>query len=106
MNTKFKYGTIIEALDYLRANGYDQDFQVEGDAVVANGEKFDADDLQIDVVYRYEGATNPGDESSTYGLSTNTGVKGVLIVTDGTYANSQSSRLLKKLHQAKNEKYQ
>lgn len=105
MNTKFKYGTIIEALDYLRQNGYDKDFQMAGEGITADGQTYDADDLRIEVVYRYEGATNPSDEASTYGLATQDGVRGVLIVTDGTYANSASSRLLQKLHEVKNDQY-
>lgn len=105
MNNKFKYGTIMEALDSLREKGYNKDFQVTGDALTVDGEAYDADELRIDLVYRYEGATNPGDESSTYGISTKSGVRGVLIVTDGIYANNASSRLLQKLHEVKNEKY-
>lgn len=105
MNTKFKYGTVVEALDALRQDGYNKDFQITGDGVTVDGESYGADDLRIEVVYRYEGATNPGDEASTYGIATSSGVRGVLIVTDGTYAHNASSRLLQQLHEAKNARY-
>jgi hypothetical protein len=106
MNTKFRYGTVMEAMDYLRQRGYDKDFELEANYLLLGSDRFDADDLKIDVTFRYEGATNPGEEATVYGIATGSGIKGILIVTDGIYAEDTGSKLLKKLHQAKNQKYQ
>lgn len=103
MNTQFRYGSIMEAMDYLHAHGYDKDFRLEGEELLSGDKKYNAEDLQIEVTYRYEGATNPGDESTVYGIATTTGEKGILIVSEGIYSNSASTGILRKLHEAKNE---
>jgi len=105
MNTKFKYGTVSEATNALHEKGFDKDFRLEGNHIACGDKKFDADDLKIAVTYRYEGNTDPSDEATVYGIETNSGEKGVLIIADGIYADA-STQLLKKLHLAKNEGYQ
>jgi hypothetical protein len=106
MNTRFKYGTVSEAINNLRQKGFDKDFRLEGNYVTCGNEKFDADDLQIAVTYRYEGNTDPGDEATVYGIESNTGLKGILLIADGIYADAPSTKILKKLHQAKNDEFQ
>ncbi|VTP99002.1 hypothetical protein [Sphingobacterium daejeonense] len=55
--------------------GYSVDYNVEFDGLVEN-----ASDYQIDELYRYEGETDPADESSVYGIrNTKTGEKGVFV---------------------------
>ena len=106
MDKKFKYATVSEAMNNLRQKGFDKDFRLEGNQVVWGNEKFDADDLKIAVTYRYEGNSDPGDEATVYGIESNNGIKGVLVMGDGAYADASSTKLLKKLHLAKNEGFQ
>lgn len=106
MDKKFKYGTVSEAINNLRQKGFDQDFHLERSHLVSGDETFDADELKIAVVYRYEGHSDPGDECTVYGIETNTGLKGILLHTDGIYSDADSVKILKKLHQAKIEGYQ
>jgi hypothetical protein len=62
-------------LDNLANQGYSVDYNVEFDGLVEN-----ASDYQIDELYRYEGETDPADESSVYGIrNTKTGEKGVFV---------------------------
>ena len=103
MNTQFRYGTIMEAMDYLQQHGYDKDFRLQGNELVSGDEKYTADEVQIEVTFRYEGATNPGDETTVYGIASNTGEKGILTVSEGIYSAGASADILRKLHQAKNE---
>ena len=105
MNTRFKYSTVLEATKALHEKGFNEDFRLEGNNIVCCDKKFDADDLKIAVTYRYEGNTDPGDEATVYGIETNSGEKGILIVADGIYADA-STQILKKLHEAKNEDFQ
>lgn len=105
MDTKFKYSTVSEATNALHENGFNEDFQLEGNSIVCGDKKFGADDLKIAVTYRYEGNTDPGDEATVYGIETNSGEKGILIIADGIYADT-TTQILKKLHQAKNEAFQ
>lgn len=106
MDKKFKYGTVTEAVNNLRQQGFDKDFRIEGNRLVSGKEHYDADDLKIAVTYRYEGQSDPGDEATVYGIETNNGVKGILVIGDGIYADAASTKILKKLHLAKNEGFQ
>ncbi|TYP97208.1 hypothetical protein BC792_103134 [Sphingobacterium allocomposti] len=75
METKHNYETADVALAKLQEMGYTVDFNVEFDEVLR-----DADDYQIDHLYRYEGPSNPDDESTVYGISNQkTGKKGVFV---------------------------
>lgn len=75
METKHNYETADVALAKLQEMGYTVDFNVEFDEVLR-----DADDYQIDHLYRYEGPSNPDVESTVYGISNQkTGKKGVFV---------------------------
>lgn len=78
MGTIFKYETASIALENLRVKGYEYDYNADFDHIFTY-----ADDYVIDYLYRYEGPSNPSDESSVYGLrNTKTGEKGVFVAGD------------------------
>ncbi|PRD55863.1 hypothetical protein [Sphingobacterium gobiense] len=75
MDTKHDYETTDVALAKLKDMGYTIDFNVEFDEILN-----DAENYQIDHLYRYEGPSNPDDESTVYGISNNiSGKKGVFV---------------------------
>ena len=75
METIFNYESAAIALEKLAEKGYTIDFNEDFDELFQS-----SDDYTIDFVYRYEGASDPGDESSVYGLrNTVTGTKGVFV---------------------------
>ncbi|MEZ5014888.1 MAG: hypothetical protein R2794_11410 [Chitinophagales bacterium] len=74
----YKYTTMTEALSALAENGYEIDFNIAGNRRTAGWEK-DADAV-IHIIYRYEGETDPADETVVYGIETTAGVKGVFVV--------------------------
>ena len=63
MDTSHNYATTTEALKDLEKKGYTVDYNVEFDGLVKN-----ASDYEIDHLYRYEGQSDPADESSVYGI--------------------------------------
>lgn len=76
METKYDYLTTAAALEELKELGYDKDFNIDFDELL-----FYAEDYVIDYLYRYEGITDPGDESTVYGLrNEKSGTKGVFVV--------------------------
>lgn len=78
METKFNYESASVATKILQDEGYTIDFNTEFDDLVEH-----ADDYQIDYLYRYEGMTDPGDESSVYGIrNVDTGAKGIFVAGD------------------------
>lgn len=75
METKHNYETTDVALAKLKKMGYTVDFNVEFEEILQ-----DAENYQIDHLYRYEGESNPDDESTVYGISNiNNGKKGVFV---------------------------
>lgn len=66
---------------------------------------FQGEDLKIITVYRYEGNSDPADEATVYGIETSSGLKGILVVGDGIYSNSSSTKILKELHRKKNKTF-
>lgn len=76
METIHDYQTTAIALEELKNKGYTKDFNVDFKELFD-----DSDNFVIDYLYRYEGITDPGDESSVYGLrDIKTGSKGVFVV--------------------------
>jgi hypothetical protein len=78
MSEKFKYGTATEAVTRLRALGFDQDFSIVDGFICSGTDKFGAEDVKIAYTNRYEGNSDPSDESTVYGLETKSGLKGIL----------------------------
>lgn len=78
MKTSYNYESASVAVDLLKKDGYTVDYNVEFDAL-----RSDAGDYEIDVLYRYEGATDPSDQSSVYGIrNVKTGSKGIFVAGD------------------------
>lgn len=78
METKYDYLSVTAALEELKEKGYEKDYNIDFDELFYN-----ADDYIIDYLFRYEGQTNPSDESTVYGLrNRRTGEKGVFVVGD------------------------
>ncbi|AVR46923.1 phosphoribosylpyrophosphate synthetase [Christiangramia fulva] len=98
-------GTLSQTINMLRLEeGYEEDFNLLDEKLKSKSEKekFLSDDFVVDEVYRFEGASNPGDEAILYAISTSSGRKGILV--DGyDYTSGQvSEEILKKLDLRKN----
>lgn len=78
--------TLSEAVERLSRDGYAHDFRAEEGGLrdLESGELFEPDALRVDEVVRFEGATNPDDESVVFALSTPDGaVRGTYAVAYG-----------------------
>ncbi|WP_428331003.1 phosphoribosylpyrophosphate synthetase [Mucilaginibacter sp.] len=95
------YNNLVEATNDLMKRGYTENLSLEGDTVDDKGKKIQmaADDFDIDEFYRFEGASNPDDNSIIYAVSSEKyNIKGVLINAFGAYANTSESAIEAKLH--------
>lgn len=95
------YDTLSQAIEGLRKEGYVVPFSIlAGDIVDAKtGIPIPPDDFTIDSFYRFEGDTDPGDESIVYAISSGKlQLKGFLVNAFGTYADPAGSEALAKLH--------
>lgn len=98
MERKTHYGTVTEALNEFKRQGFTEDFNIDGEYLVAIEERIHHDDFEIVDVYRYEGNTDPADEASVYAIQSKNGIKGVLVTGYGPNADPISDKILKKLH--------
>ncbi len=96
-NPKVYYATVTESINKLRAKGYDIDFNLDENCIVCHIGKFEHDQFEIDEVYRYDGETDPADEATVYGISSSTGLKGILVTGSAVNMESMEARMLKKL---------
>lgn len=97
MENQLHYGTVSEAINSLRKQGFTIDFNLDENCLVCNHEKFETDDFEIVDVYRYEGNSDPADEAAVYAIQSKSGLKGILVTAYGTYTSGLSEAILKKL---------
>lgn len=73
---QYRYKATAEALNELKELGYTIDYNIEKEQIKAEPTNFD-----ITYIYRYEGNSDPDDESSVYGIVNNkSNEKGVYVV--------------------------
>jgi hypothetical protein len=92
--------TLSEVMTKLRLEGYTRDLSMKpqflecGDGAIL---LFPAE-FHVDKVFRFEGLTNPDDESILYAISsTKYNLKGVLVEAYGVYTDSVSNEMMLKL---------
>lgn len=100
METKYDYKSVAAALEELKSMGYSSDFNIDFDELLSRAEEY-----VIDYLYRYEGNTNPSDESTVYGLrNQTTGTKGVFVVGDLSLVEGKKREIIINLEiQSKNK---
>lgn len=95
------YSSMIDALNDLKARGYTLDFNLAKDSLHNSTADITLhpDDFEITEMHRFEGASDPGDNSIVYGItSTRHNIKGVLVDAYGVYSDDISEDLLRKLN--------
>lgn len=98
---KEEYGTLSQTINVLKENGYTFDFNIHQNCIICNGseEKLSPNEFKIDKVYRFEGETDPSDQSILYAISsTKYNVKGVLVNGYGISTNADVDDLISKLN--------
>ncbi len=93
------FSTLTEALDDLRRRGFTADFDLHPNRLSYSARQMELhpDDFEIVEVYRFEGATNPGDSEVLYAIEGKDGLKGVLVNAYGAYSDNVSTEMLAKL---------
>jgi hypothetical protein len=91
------YGTVTEAINALRAKGFNLDFNLQANCLVCNNNNYNVDEFDIVDVYRYEGNSDPADEAAVYAIQSSKGEKGILVTGYGLTTDEMSTELLNKL---------
>lgn len=94
------YDTLSQAVNDLQARGYTDELTLHDECVICNGGNtaLHPDDFIIDEFHRFEGESNPSDESIVYAISSaKHDVKGVLVNAFGPGASSLNQAMVAKL---------
>lgn len=96
------YDTVSQAINGLKERGYTMDFNLASNCIHCEGQKLDPKDFEIAEVYRFEGISDPADESVVFAIESKTGLKGILVNAFGVYSEPLSDEMVKKLNYQKN----
>ncbi|MEO7959962.1 MAG: phosphoribosylpyrophosphate synthetase [Ginsengibacter sp.] len=94
------YDTVSMATNGLKERGYTTDFSIAFDKLVCSDTQacLNIDEFEITEVYRFEGDSNPSDESIVYAVESKDGkLKGVFVNGYGIYADPMSDEMIQKL---------
>lgn len=92
------YKTMTEAIEELRKEGYEYDFNQHEDHLECKQLKkdFNPENFTITHVYRFEGMTNPADNSVLYAVEADGGAKGLLVDAYGAYSEALTPEMIEK----------
>jgi len=87
--------------NHVREQGYKEDFQVDqkGMSTYSGGKFYQPEDVKIVNFYRFEGASDPGDNCILYVIETNDGVKGTLVDGYGASASDAAGKFIVKVQE-------
>lgn len=93
------YTTLSEAINDLKKRGYKEDFNLHNDRVgcAALELQWHPENFSVDEYHRFEGMSNPDDNSIVFAISSTDGVKGTLLDAYGMYAENLTDAMIKKL---------
>lgn len=98
-NMENSYSSLSVAIEALQKEGYTVDFNLVEEGVEAKSLKntWKAGELEVVRYYRFEGMTNPGDNTILYLIETNDGNKGLLVDAYGADTGPVSKEMIDKL---------
>jgi hypothetical protein len=90
---------MFELINKVVKEGYTHNFMVNDDELVCQDkrESFAPEDVRIVNFYRFEGMSDPEDNSILYIMETNTGLKGTLVDAYGAYSDAGINEFIKKV---------
>ncbi len=94
------YSTLSEAVNDLQRRGYTDDLVLAERCLVcdARGLSLDPEEFHIDEFHRFEGNSDPEDQSIVYAISSDRhGLKGILVNAYGPDASSMTQEMVRKL---------
>ena len=91
--------TLSEAITRLEAAGYREGFRAtrEGLKALASGRSYPPESLAVDEVLRFEGPTDPADESILFALRAPDGVRGTWAIAFGPARDPLDAELAHRL---------
>ncbi|MGO3183480.1 MAG: phosphoribosylpyrophosphate synthetase [Aequorivita sp.] len=96
---KNSYSSLSVAIQDLQDHGFTEDFNLVGEGIESKNlkRKWKAGDLDVVKFYRFEGMSNPGDNTILYLIETHDGQKGLLVDVYGADQGEISPEMIQKL---------
>lgn len=93
------YNTVLEAINGLKKRGYKEDFDLKQDSVEcpALSLQWHPENFTVDEFHRFEGMSDPDDNSIVFAISSNDGIKGTLVDAYGAYSENLTDSMVRKL---------
>jgi hypothetical protein len=92
--------TLSQKMSELKEKGYTRDFNLDDERITDKNANisFLPDEFNVDKVFRFEGMTNPSDNSILYAITTSDDQKGLLVDGYGVTGGQVSKELRDKLN--------
>lgn len=96
---RVNYVSLSEATNGLKARGYTHDFNLKPECVecAALQLQLAPENFTVDEYHRFEGMSSTDDNSIVFAISSDRGIKGLLVDAYGVYASSLNEAMIKKL---------
>lgn len=96
---KNSYPSLSVAIEALQKEGYSEDFNLIDEGIEAKAIKkmWKAHELEVVKFFRFEGLTDPGDNTILYVIETQSGQKGLLVDVYGAESGNISREMIMKL---------
>jgi len=91
--------SLSTCVNKLVTDGYTTNFKVDEEGLVAveEGKHYQPDQVHIKNFFRFEGASDPGDNSILYAIELDNGVKGTLMDAYGSYSDPLIGKFIKQV---------
>lgn len=93
--------TLASCINKLVLQGYTEDFKVSERGLLSLQQEkiYSPEEVKIVNFYRFEGASDPADNSILYVIETNDGYKGTLTDAYGPYADQNVSKFVEQVNE-------
>jgi hypothetical protein len=93
--------TLASCINKLVLQGYTEDFKVSERGLLSLQQEkmFSPEEVRIVNFYRFEGASDPADNSILYVIETNDGLKGTLTDAYGPYADPNVGKFVEQVEE-------
>ena len=90
---------LSQTLNKMLQQGYDKNFKAteEGLECLESTKVYRPEDLLVANFYRFEGISDPSDNSILYAIETNDGAKGTLVDAYGAYSDPLVEKFMKQV---------
>jgi hypothetical protein len=100
--------TLVDCHKKMMEDGFTEDFKVEGGKLkcFSNSRMYDATEVSIVNFFRFEGQSDPDDNSIMYVIETIDEKKGTLVDAYGTYADANINNFITAVEDIKKKDHQ